>query len=276
MALAVVKTAPPTNSPHQAKPMVSIDSVTMAFGAYVAVQDVNLKVSDGEFLAIVGPTGCGKSTILNAIAGLLKPADGTVSIDGQPVRGVQNDIGYLFQQDALLPWKTAIENVELGPMFKGVGAAERREQSMRWLAKVGLKGFEHRYPHQLSGGQRKRVQMAQALITGPKVILMDEPFSALDIHTRHLMQNELLRLWQEERRAVVMITHDLEEAIALGDRVVVLAAGPRSRVIDSFPVDLERPRDVAEIKLDPRFMDLYRNIWASLRGEVEKSYERHD
>ncbi|CCF01083.1 putative ABC-type nitrate/sulfonate/bicarbonate transport system, ATPase component (plasmid) [Sinorhizobium fredii HH103] len=276
MELAVVKTASPTDSPHQAKSMVSLDSVTMAFGAYVAVQDVNLKVSDGEFLAIVGPTGCGKSTILNAIAGLLKPASGTVSIDGQPVRGIQTDIGYLFQQDALLPWKTAIENVELGPMFKGVGAAERRGQSMRWLAKVGLKGFEHRYPHQLSGGQRKRVQMAQALITGPKVILMDEPFSALDIHTRHLMQNELLRLWQEERRAVVMITHDLEEAIALGDRVVVLAAGPRSRVIDSFPVDLERPRDVAEIKLDPRFMDLYRNIWSSLRGEVEKSYERHD
>lgn len=276
MALAAVKTAPPTKSLHQAKPMVSIDSVTMSFGTYVAVQDVNLSVADGEFVAIVGPTGCGKSTILNAIAGLLKPSSGTVAIDGQPVRGVQNDIGYLFQQDALLPWKTALENVELGPMFKGTGAAERREQSMKWLAKVGLKGFEHRYPHQLSGGQRKRVQMAQALITGPKVILMDEPFSALDIHTRHLMQNELLRLWQEERRAVVMITHDLEEAIALGDRVVVLAAGPRSRVIDSFPVDLQRPRDVAEIKLDSRFMDLYRNIWSSLRGEVEKSYERHD
>ncbi|MDX8480153.1 ABC transporter ATP-binding protein [Mesorhizobium sp. VK24D] len=276
MALAVVKTAPPTNRPHHAKPMVSIDKVTMSFGAYVAVQDVNLAVADGEFLAIVGPTGCGKSTILNAIAGLLKPSSGTVAIEGQPVHGIQNDIGYLFQQDALLPWKTALENVELGPMFKGTGAAERREQSMKWLAKVGLKGFEHRYPHQLSGGQRKRVQMAQALITGPKVILMDEPFSALDIHTRHLMQNELLRLWQEQRRAVVMITHDLEEAIALGDRVVVLAAGPRSHVIDSFPVDLRRPRDVAEIKLDPRFMDLYRNIWSSLRSEVEKSYERHD
>ncbi|AZO20548.1 MULTISPECIES: ABC transporter ATP-binding protein [unclassified Mesorhizobium] len=276
MALAVVKTVSPTNSPHHAKPMVSIDKVTMSFGAYVAVQNVNLAVADGEFLAIVGPTGCGKSTILNAIAGLLKPSSGTVAIEGQPVRGIQNDIGYLFQQDALLPWKTALENVELGPMFKGTGAAERREQSMKWLAKVGLKGFEHRYPHQLSGGQRKRVQMAQALITGPKVILMDEPFSALDIHTRHLMQNELLRLWQEQRRAVVMITHDLEEAIALGDRVVVLAAGPRSHVIDSFPVDLRRPRDVAEIKLDPRFMDLYRNIWSSLRSEVEKSYERHD
>lgn len=276
MALAAVKSSTPSVERNKPKAMVSIDAVTMSFGAYVAVQDVNLTVADGEFLAIVGPTGCGKSTILNAIAGLLKPAKGTVTIDGTQATGVQNDIGYLFQQDALLPWKTAIENVELGLMFRGVGAEERREKSMTWLAKVGLRGFEQRYPHQLSGGQRKRVQMAQALITGPKVILMDEPFSALDIHTRHLMQNELLRLWQEERRAVVMITHDLEEAIALGDRVTILAAGPRSRVIESFPVDLERPRDVAEIKLDPRFMDLYRNIWASLRGEVEKSYEHRD
>lgn len=276
MSLAVVKSAPEVAASPSPKAMVSIDAVTMSFGNFVAVENVNLTVADGEFLAIVGPTGCGKSTILNAIAGLLRPSHGKVSIDGKAVTGVHNDIGYLFQQDALLPWKTALENVELGPMFKGVSASERRNNALNWLAKVGLKGFEQRYPHQLSGGQRKRVQMAQALITGPKVILMDEPFSALDIHTRHLMQNELLRLWQEERRAVVMITHDLEEAIALGDRVVVLAAGPRSRVIDSFPVDLDRPRDVAEIKLDPRFMDLYRNIWASLRGEVEKSYERHD
>jgi NitT/TauT family transport system ATP-binding protein len=276
MALAVVKPVVEETAPQQKKAMVAINSVTMSFGTFVAVEDVNLTVADGEFLAIVGPTGCGKSTILNAIAGLLKPTSGSVSIDDNRVSGIQNDIGYLFQQDALLPWKTAIENVELGLLFRGVSALKRRERSMAWLAKVGLKGFEQRYPHQLSGGQRKRVQMAQALISGPKVILMDEPFSALDIHTRHLMQNELLRLWQEERRAVVMITHDLEEAIALGDRVAVLAAGPRSRVINSFPVDLERPRDVAEIKLDPRFMDLYRNIWASLRGEVEKSYERRD
>lgn len=276
MALAVVKPVVEETAPQQKKAMVSIDSVTMSFGTFVAVEDVNLTVADGEFLAIVGPTGCGKSTILNAIAGLLKPTSGSVSIDGNRVSGIQNDIGYLFQQDALLPWKTAIENVELGLLFRGVSTLERRERSTAWLTKVGLKGFEQRYPHQLSGGQRKRVQMAQALISGPKVILMDEPFSALDIHTRHLMQNELLRLWQEERRAVVMITHDLEEAIALGDGVAVLAAGPRSRVINSFPVDLERPRDVAEIKLDPRFMDLYRNIWASLRGEVEKSYERRD
>ncbi|MGN7772778.1 ABC transporter ATP-binding protein [Hyphomicrobiales bacterium] len=276
MSLAMLKPVPVQPGEPDTRPMVSIDSVEMSFGTYVAVQDVNLTVADGEFLAIVGPTGCGKSTILNAIAGLLKPTKGTVSIDGTLINNIQNDIGYLFQQDALLPWKTSIENVELSLMFKGIAVKERRERSMNWLAKVGLKGFEHRYPHQLSGGQRKRVQMAQALIAAPKVILMDEPFSALDIHTRHLMQNELLRLWQEERRAVVMITHDLEEAIALGDRVAILAAGPRSRVIESFPVELERPRDVAEIKLDPRFMDLYRNIWASLRGEVEKSYERRD
>ncbi|WP_315738349.1 MULTISPECIES: ABC transporter ATP-binding protein [unclassified Bradyrhizobium] len=276
MALAVVKDPDPMVQSRSARSMVEINQVTMSFGSYTAVRDVNLTVADGEFLAIAGPTGCGKSTILNAIAGLLKPSAGSIAIDGQPVRGVQGNIGYLFQQDALLPWKTAIENVELGPLFRGVSARERHERAMAWLVKVGLKGFEHRYPHQLSGGQRKRVQMAQALIHGPKVILMDEPFSALDIHTRHLMQNELLRLWQEEKRAVVMITHDLEEAIALGDRVVVLASGPASRVIDSFPVDLERPRDVAEIKLDPRFTDLYRNIWASLRGEVEKSYARHD
>lgn len=258
-----------------ATPMVSIHDVTMSFGTFVAVENVNLTIGDGEFLSIVGPTGCGKSTILNAIAGLLNPSVGEVSIDGQKVSGVQNNIGYLFQQDALLPWKTAYENVELGLMFRGVKLNERREKAMAWLEKVGLKGFETRYPHQLSGGQRKRVQMAQALITEPKVILMDEPFSALDIHTRHLMQDELLKLWQEDRRAVVMITHDLEEAIALGDRVVVLAAGPKSRVIESFDVDLERPRNVAEIKLDPKFMTLYRDIWASLRGEVEKSYARH-
>lgn len=185
----------------QSKSMVAIDNVTMAFGSFVGVQDVNLKVGYGEFLSIVGPTGCGKSTILNAIAGLPKPAKGSVAIDGAAVNGVQNNIGYLFQQDALLPWKTAYQNVELGLMFRGVPEAERRSKVLAWLEKVGLKGFETRFPHQLSGGQRKRVQMAQALITEPKVILMDEPFWALDIHTRHLMQNELLRLWQEDRRA---------------------------------------------------------------------------
>jgi sulfonate transport system ATP-binding protein len=256
--------------------MVHIDGITMAFGSFVAVENVSLDVRDDEFLAIVGPTGCGKSTILNAVAGLLSPASGKITIDERLVSGVQTNVGYLFQQDALLPWKTAIQNVELGLLFRKVPAAQRRAEAMQWLAKVGLRGFEDRYPHQLSGGQRKRVQMAQALIIKPQVILMDEPFSALDIHTRHLMQNELLRLWQEDRRAVVMITHDLEEAIALGDRVAVLAAGPKSRLVASFEVPLDRPRDVAEIKLNPHFIELYRDIWACLRGEVEKSYVRAD
>ncbi|PZP64280.1 MAG: mannosyltransferase [Pseudoxanthomonas spadix] len=261
---------------HPAETMVAIDKVTMSFGDFTAVREVDLQVGNGEFVAIVGPTGCGKSTVLNAVAGLLTPASGGITIDGVPVKGVQKSVGYLFQQDALLPWKTALQNVELGLRFRGMAAKEREERARAWLAKVGLSGFEHRYPHQLSGGQRKRVQMAQALIVEPKVILMDEPFSALDIHTRHLMQNELLRLWQEDRRSVVLITHDLEEAIALGDRVVVLSAGPASRVVRSFDVDLERPRNVAEIKLDQRFTDLYRDIWARLRGEVEKSYARQD
>jgi len=270
------KIIPMAESPKNGRRMVHIDGITMAFGSFIAVENVSLDVRDDEFLAIVGPTGCGKSTILNAVAGLLSPASGKIAIDERLVSGVQTNVGYLFQQDALLPWKTAIQNVELGLLFRKVPAAQRRAEAMQWLAKVGLRGFEDRYPHQLSGGQRKRVQMAQALIIKPQVILMDEPFSALDIHTRHLMQNELLRLWQEDRRAVVMITHDLEEAIALGDRVAVLAAGPKSRLVASFEVPLERPRDVAEIKLNPHFIELYRDIWACLRGEVEKSYVRAD
>ena len=267
--------APAAEMPLPMAAMVSIEQLTMAFDRFVAVDGVDIQVDDGEFLAIVGPTGCGKSTVLNAVAGLLKPAQGRVLVEGRPVEGIHRNIGYLFQQDALLPWKTAQQNVELGLRFRGVGTIERRERGLAWLAKVGLAGFEARYPHQLSGGQRKRVQMAQVLITEPSVILMDEPFSALDIHTRHLMQSELLRLWQEQRRAVLLITHDLEEAIALADRVVVLSAGPRSRVVQSFPVGLARPRDVAEIKLDPRFIALYGDIWACLRGEVEKSYAGH-
>ena len=256
-------------------PRLRVRDVTMSFGTFTAVRNVDLDVADGEFLAIVGPTGCGKSTILNAIAGLLKPASGEITLGGRPVAGINTSIGYLFQQDALLPWKTAIENVELGLVFKGEAPELRRPKALAWMEKVGLKGFEGRYPHQLSGGQRKRVQLAQALISDPQMILMDEPFSALDIHTRHLMQTELLRLWQENRKSVVLITHDLEEAISLGDRVVVLAAGPASRVVADYPVDLPRPRNVSEIMMDPRFMDLYRSIWSSLKNEVEKSYAQH-
>jgi len=280
-------------------PLVEIRNLSISFQRddqlVKVVEGINLTIYPGETVALVGESGSGKSVTARALIGLSGPiaivkAD-LFEIDGLSVldyrdkewRGLRgNKIGFVLQ-DALVsldPLRRISQ--QLSDAF-GVKGFFRRpdvtDRSKALLRSVGIPDPDRRllqYPHQLSGGQRKRVQMAQALITGPKVILMDEPFSALDIHTRHLMQNELLRLWQEERRAVVMITHDLEEAIALGDRVVVLAAGPRSRVIDSFPVDLDRPRDVAEIKLDSRFMDLYRNIWASLRGEVEKSYERHD
>jgi NitT/TauT family transport system ATP-binding protein len=252
--------------------VVDIHNLVVSFGGYTAVNGVSLSVREGEFVALVGPTGCGKSTILNSIAGFLKPASGTVKLQGKPVSKVSNEVGYLFQQDSLLRWKSVRQNIGLGPQFRGDPANAIEQDVSRWLAKVGLARFGDRYPQQLSGGQKKRVQMAQCLIMGPKVILMDEPFSALDVHTRHLMQNELLRLWEEQKAGVVFITHDLEEAIALADRVVVMSAGPGSRFVAEFDIPLPRPRDVAEIKLDADFLELYRKIWASLRDEVEKSH----
>lgn len=253
---------------------VGLRGVSVRFGEYTAVQGVELGVAEGEFVALVGPTGCGKSTLLNVVAGLVAPSAGEVRIFGQPLSGVNRRAGYLFQQDALLPWKTALDNVALGLLFRGVPPAEARRQARMWLAKVGLEGFEGRFPHQLSGGMKKRVGLAQTLILSPKILLMDEPFSALDIQTRHLMENELLRLWQEDRKSVLFVTHDLEEAIALADRVVVFSAGPASRPIGEFPIPLSRPRDVAEVRLTEAFLEVHREIWQLLRGEVLKSYAR--
>ncbi|MGC8968590.1 MAG: ABC transporter ATP-binding protein [Thermus sp.] len=246
--------------------------VAVAFGPYVAVEGVGLALKEGEFVSLVGPTGCGKSTLLNVAAGLLPPSRGKVWVAGAPLRGLNPLAGYLFQQDALLPWKTALDNVALPLVFRGVPWKEARERARAWLAKVGLARFPHRYPHQLSGGQRKRVGLAQVLIQDPKLLLMDEPFSALDVQTRQLMENELLRLWQENRKTVLFVTHDLEEAIALSDRVVVMAAGPRSRPIGEFPIPLPRPRDVAEVRLTPEFLRIHREIWDLLRGEVMRAH----
>ncbi len=241
-------------------------------GTYAALEGVSFAVARGEFLAIVGPTGGGKSTLLNLAAGLLRPSAGQVLAFGAPVDGVNRRAAYLFQQDVLLPWKTALENVMLGPLLHRQPRREAQEHAMRWLARVGLAGFENRYPHQLSGGMRKRVALAQSLIVGPEILLMDEPFSALDVQTRALMENDLLRLWQEDRKTVVFVTHDLDEAIALADRVLVLSAGPGARVLGSHPVALPRPRDVTEIRLHPAFVEVYREIWAQLRGEVLRAY----
>ena len=236
------------------------------------MRDVSLVVGAGEFVSVVGPTGCGKSTLLNVAAGLLAPSSGTVEVFGTPLAGVNARAGYMFQAESLMPWRTARQNVMAGLDFRGV--ADAGAQAEAWLKRVGLGGFGDRYPHQLSGGMRKRVSLAQTLVLDPDIILMDEPFSALDIQTRQLMENEVLGLWQAKRKAVLFITHDLDEAIAMSDRVVCLSAGPAAHPIGEFAIDLPRPRDVAEVRTTPRFVELHRAIWSVLREEVLKGYRQ--
>jgi len=239
---------------------------------YTAVRDVSLAVAEGEFVSVVGPTGCGKSTLLNVAAGLLPPSAGSVRVFGEALAGINRRAGYMFQAESLMPWRTALGNVAAGLEFRGVPAADARAQAESWLKRVGLGGFGDRYPHQLSGGMRKRASLAQTLALDPDIILMDEPFSALDVQTRQLMENEVLALWAARRKAVLFITHDLDEAIAMSDRVVVLSAGPASHPIGEFAIDLARPRDVAEVRATPRFVELHRAIWDVLREEVLAGY----
>ncbi|CAO3421466.1 ABC transporter ATP-binding protein [Azospirillum doebereinerae] len=260
-------------------PALSLEGVTCTFpspdgrsSGYTAVQDASFTVADGEFVSIVGPTGSGKSTLLNVAAGLLRPSTGRALSFGSPVTGINPKAGYMFQAEALMPWKSALENVAAGLEFRGVPRREALDRARPWLARVGLDGFGDRHPHQLSGGMRKRVALAQTLIVDPKIVLMDEPFSALDIQTRQMMENELLDLWASDRKSVVFITHDLEEAISLSDRVLVLSAGPGARLIGEYRIDLDRPRDVAEIRMTPRFLALHKEIWDQLRDEVLKGY----
>jgi NitT/TauT family transport system ATP-binding protein len=262
-------------------PALELERVTCTFVSsedraprYTAVRDTSLAVSAGEFVSVVGPTGCGKSTLLNIAAGLLAPSAGMVRVYGRPLEGINRSAGYLFQAEALLPWRDALRNVMAGLEFRGVEPAAARAQGEDWLRRVGLGGFGDRYPHQLSGGMRKRVSLAQTLILDPKILLMDEPFSALDVQTRQLMENELLELWSADRKSVVFITHDLEEAIALSDRVVVFSAGPESHPIGEYRIDLPRPRDVSEIRLERRFNEIHAEIWHAMKDEVLKGYAR--
>jgi NitT/TauT family transport system ATP-binding protein len=243
-------------------------------GSYTAVEGATLTVADGEFVALVGPTGCGKSTLLNVAAGLMTPTSGRVEVFGEPLRGINRLAGYLFQSDALFPWRNALDNVATGLEFRGETRDAARSRARDWLQRVGLAQHATKYPHELSGGMRKRVALAQMFVLQPKLLLMDEPFSALDVQTRQLMENELLELWAQDRRSVLFVTHDLEEAIALADRVVVLAAGPATRPIAEFAVDLPRPRDVQEVSLQPRFVELHGQIWHALKTEVMKAHER--
>src|ERR1700732_1419069 len=256
---------------------VALDDATVAFRlaenrVYTAVERARLDVAHGEFVAIVGPTGCGKSTLLNVAAGLLRPASGTVRIFDAPLTDLNRQAGYLFQADVLFPWKTAIEHAAIGLEIPGAPRGHALERAQGWLTAVGLGAFGNRYPHMLSGGQRKRVGLAQVLIRDPKILLMDEPFGPLDAQTRQIMGNLLLELWNADRKAVLFVTHDLEEAIALADRVVIMSAGPSARIIGDWRVGLPRPRDITEVRLDREFHLLHREIWSVLKTEVLKGY----
>jgi NitT/TauT family transport system ATP-binding protein len=267
-----------TGTPAPGSPAISLSGATKTFetrdgGSYTAIRDVDLTVGRGEFVTVVGPTGCGKSTTLSLVSGLQPATSGGVLVDGTPVTGIPDGMGYMFQNDAVLPWRSVLDNVAAGPRYRGTPKAEARDRARDWVARVGLAGFEDYHPHQLSGGMRKRVALAQTLINEPSILLMDEPFGALDVQTREHMQDLLLDLWSGSGAAVVFVTHDLTEAIALADRVVVMTAGPAT-VKAAVPVELPRPRRVEEIRLTPAFTDLYRAIWDSLRVEVELTRAR--
>jgi NitT/TauT family transport system ATP-binding protein len=234
-----------------------------------ALRDFTMTVERGEFVAVVGPTGCGKSTTLNLVTGLAKPSAGEVRVMGEPVNGIDERIGFAFQTDALFPWRSVIDNVVAGPLFRGVPREAAYASARQWLARVNLAGHETKYPHQLSGGMRKRVSLAQTFINGPQILLMDEPFSALDVQTRVLMHDELLRLWAQSKASVVFVTHDLEEAITLADKVYVLTSSPAT-VKSVYAIDIPRPRVASEIRYEQKFIDLSRTIWHDLREEVQR------
>ncbi len=261
-----------------AAPSIELINVTRSFvtpeGKLLkALRDFTMTVRAGEFAAVVGPTGCGKSTTLTLISGLARPTAGTVKVMGQPVTGIDPRIGFMFQHDVTFPWRNVIDNVATGPIYRGMKKAEALDKAADWVRRVGLAGFERHYPHQLSGGMRKRVALAQTLINDPKILLMDEPFSALDVQTRVLMQDELLQLWSATGASVVFVTHDLDEAIALADRVFVLTAGPAT-VKSFYEIELPRPRVTSEVRFDPRFIEYSKLLWQDLREEVLISYDR--
>jgi NitT/TauT family transport system ATP-binding protein len=248
--------------------------VTPSGEPFTAIRDVSLTIEPGQFCAIVGPTGCGKSTTLGQVSGLDRPSAGSVRVGGREVRGITQGVSFMFQSDALFPWKSVLGNVMIGPILNGTPKKDAISLARDWLRRVGLAGFEDRYPHQLSGGMRKRVAMAAALINSPRILLMDEPFGALDVQTKAIMQTELLGLWEQLRPSVLFITHDLDEAVALADRVFVMTSSPGS-IKESFDIDLPRPRgEVQAIRHEPRFLELQDQIWASLKDEVQRAYAR--
>jgi len=259
--------------PSSSDVVLSINRVGHAFrtkGRRVqALLETDLQIHDREFLTIVGPSGCGKSTLMNLIVGLFPASTGEILYRGHSQTGVNRAIGYVTQADNLYPWRTLRKNIEFPLELRGVPAAQRRERSQHLIQRVGLAGFEESYPHELSGGMRQRANIIRTLAYEPEVILMDEPFGPLDAQTRLILQNQLLELWQEERKTIIFITHDLGEAVALADRVVVMSARP-GRIKTIAPVPIPRPRDLFEIHADDRFRETYRALWMSLEEEVKK------
>ena len=231
-----------------------------------AVDAVDLAIEPGTIVALIGPSGCGKSTLLNMIAGLYPPNAGTVLYQGRPVSDINTDVGYMTQKDNLLPWYNVLDNVALPLELAGVARAEREEAARRILAQVDLTGFEQKYPSELSGGMRKRACLARMLLYGPKALLLDEPFAALDAQLRMSMHELLLRLWSENRQTILLVTHDLVEAVTLADRVVVFTKRPATVALDQV-VDLGRPRDVLEVRFTDQFRRIYNSIWERLREE---------
>lgn len=268
-------------------PAVQLRGISQTFGQdgpnpYPAIANLHLRVEPGEFMAIVGPSGCGKSSLLRILAGLAPATAGEALIDDRPVRGVNpGRVGFLFQQDALLPWRTVRDNIGLGLQLakrkpaRGQGSDTGAEELVQeWIAKVGLAGFEDRYPAQLSGGMRKRVALAQTLIADPELLLMDEPFTALDAQSRHLMEDDLLALCGDGSKTILFVTHDLDEAASLADRIAIMAAGPSSHVKTVVAVELPRPRDLLAVRENPRFGEVTALLWQQLYEEVRKVYGR--
>ncbi len=246
---------------------IRVDGVVKRFGDVLALGPCTLEVYPNEFLCIIGPSGCGKTTLLRVVDGLIVPEEGSVWIDGQRVTGPRPDVAMVFQHFGLFPWKTVWDNVAYGLRLQGRPKAEVQERVPKFIELMGLRGFEHKYPYQLSGGMQQRVGIARALAVDPEVLLMDEPFGALDAQTRELMQEELLRVWRIHRKTVMFVTHSIDEAILLGDRIVVMSRRP-GRVREILSVDIPRPRKADAVRSLPRFLELRQHIWELLRTEV--------
>ena len=241
-----------------------LDSVSKKFNDFLALENVNFQVEDGEFVCLLGPSGCGKTTILRLAAGLEAPSSGDLTLDGKKISGVNKECGFVFQEYALFPWRTVKENIEFGPQVKGMTRNEYERISKHYIDLVGLGGFENHYPNELSGGMKQRVGIARAYANHPKLLLMDEPFGALDAQTRNLMQGELLRIWEQEHISVLFVTHSVDEAVYLGDRVVVMSARP-GKVKEIFEVKLVRPR----IRTSPEANIIRDSVLKSLTTQIK-------